>query len=115
MSADAAFAGYVIPQELEDLRATRPGRFDRQIVPVPIKSRSGAIERAQDDHVGKAPSIEAPARLKSVLKDDGTVTAASAASMKAHRRHGAPQPGPRVLVTLCVGGGQGIALLSERQ
>ena len=61
--------------------ARAEGRFDDQIVPVPVKVRRGTVEFARDEHIREDASPELMARLKPVFKPDGTVTAGNASGM----------------------------------
>ncbi len=61
--------------------ARAEGRFDDQIVPVPVKGRRETVEFARDEHIREDASPELMARLKPVFKPDGTVTAGNASGM----------------------------------
>jgi acetyl-CoA C-acetyltransferase len=63
--------------------ARAAGRFDRQIVPVPVPGRRGETsEFARDEHIREDASVEAMAALKPVFKKEGgTVTAGNASGM----------------------------------
>jgi 3-oxoadipyl-CoA thiolase len=82
------------------LAAQQRGFFDAEIVPVPVPQKKGeALLVAQDEHP-RATSLEALARLKGVVRPDGTVTAGNASGVNdgacalllaneaAARRHG---------------------------
>jgi acetyl-CoA C-acetyltransferase len=63
------------------LAAQRAGFFDAEIVPVTIPQKKGeAIVVAQDEHPRET-SMEALARLKGVVKPDGSVTAGNASGV----------------------------------
>ncbi len=61
--------------------ARAEGRFDRQIVPVPVRVRRETVEFDRDEHIREDASVDSMARLKPVFKDDGTVTAGNASGM----------------------------------
>jgi 3-oxoadipyl-CoA thiolase len=61
--------------------AQASGRFDREIVPVPLPSRKGEPTIfSRDEHL-RATSPEALARLKPIVRRDGTVTAGNASGV----------------------------------
>ena len=109
-TAENVAAEYKVSREDQDrmalasqtkaLAAQKSGFFDGEIVPVTIPQKKGeAIVVARDEHPRET-SLEALARLKGVVKPDGTVTAGNAsgvndgacalivASEAAARRHG---------------------------
>jgi acetyl-CoA C-acetyltransferase len=103
--------------------ARAEGRFDGQIVPVPAKVKRESVDFARDEHIREDASAETMAKLKPVFKPDGTVTAGNASGMN---DAGAAITAKILdemesrdlelgLVTLCIGGGQGIALLLGRE
>jgi acetyl-CoA C-acetyltransferase len=57
------------------------GRFDQQIVPVPVKAKGETIPFVRDEHIREDATTESMARLKPVFKQDGTVTAGNASGM----------------------------------
>jgi acetyl-CoA C-acetyltransferase len=58
------------------------GRFDDQIVPVPVKVKRETVEFTKDEHIRHDASEEALGRLPAVFKrDGGTVTAGNASGM----------------------------------
>ncbi len=61
--------------------ARAEGRFERQIVPVPVPSKREPVEFARDEHIREDASLESMGRLKPVFKEDGTVTAGNASGM----------------------------------
>jgi acetyl-CoA C-acetyltransferase len=61
--------------------ARASGRFDDQIVPVPVKVKRDTVAFAQDEHIREDASLETMAKLKPVFKSDGTVTAGNASGM----------------------------------
>jgi acetyl-CoA C-acetyltransferase len=62
-------------------QAWAEGRFDDQIVPVPVKVKKETREFARDEHIREDVSTEAMGKLKPVFKPDGTVTAGNASGM----------------------------------
>jgi acetyl-CoA C-acetyltransferase len=96
------------------LRAQKEGFFDAEITPVTIAQKKGdAIVVGQDEHP-RATSMEALAKLKGVVRPDGSVTAGNAsgindgacalllASEAAAARHGLT-PRARVVGMACTG------------
>jgi acetyl-CoA C-acetyltransferase len=63
-------------------QAQADGRFDGDIVGVPVKVRRETVEFAKDEHIRHDASAETMAKLKPVFKKDGgTVTAGNASGM----------------------------------
>jgi 3-oxoadipyl-CoA thiolase len=70
-----------LASQLKAVAAQKAGYFDAEIVPVTIPQKKGdAIVVRQDEHPRET-SIEALARLKGVVKPDGTVTAGNASGV----------------------------------
>jgi acetyl-CoA C-acetyltransferase len=61
--------------------AREAGRFDEQIVPVPVKVKKDLVGFTTDEHIRDDASLESMAKLKPVFKPDGTVTAGNASGM----------------------------------
>ena len=61
--------------------AIENGRFEDEIVPVPVKVKRETVDFTQDEHVRPDASMESMAKLKPVFKKDGTVTAGNASGM----------------------------------
>ncbi len=61
--------------------ARSSGRFDDQIVAVPVRAKREVVEFARDEHIREDASVEAMAALKPVFKPGGTVTAGNASGM----------------------------------
>lgn len=57
--------------------AQAAGRFDEQLVSVPVPAKRGEVRFERDEHVRPEVSIEALAKLPPVFKSEGTVTAAT--------------------------------------
>ncbi len=94
--------------------AIADGRMAQEIVPVPVPSRKGEpVPFAQDEHP-RATTLDALAKLKGIVRPDGTVTAGNAsgvndgacavliASEAAARRHGLV-PKARIVATAVAG------------
>jgi acetyl-CoA C-acetyltransferase len=62
-------------------KAMEQGFFDSQITPIEIKSRKGVEQFKLDEHVRKDANMADLARLKTVFKKDGTVTAGNASGI----------------------------------
>jgi len=62
-------------------RAIDSGYFNSQIVPVELKSKKGVEQFTTDEHVRKEASMADMAKLKTVFKKDGTVTAGNASGI----------------------------------
>jgi acetyl-CoA C-acetyltransferase len=62
-------------------RAIEQGYFREQIVPVELKSKKGVEQFTTDEHVRKEASMADLAKLKTVFKKDGTVTAGNASGL----------------------------------
>ena len=62
-------------------RATKEGRFDDQIVPIEIKSRKGTTEFITDEHIRPDCSMESLAKMRTVFKKEGSVTAGNASGI----------------------------------
>ena len=61
--------------------AIEAGRFKDQLVPVELKTRKGVEQFTTDEHVRKEASMADLAKLKTVFKKDGTVTAGNASGI----------------------------------
>jgi acetyl-CoA C-acetyltransferase len=62
--------------------AREAGRFDEEIVPVPVRVKRETVEFARDEHIREDASVAAMAKLPTVFKKDGgTVTAGNASGM----------------------------------
>ncbi|WP_407309902.1 thiolase family protein [Desulfosporosinus sp. SB140] len=63
------------------VRAIDEGRFNREIIPVPVKERRKEYLFSQDEHPIRDASLESMAKLKPAFKKDGVVTAANASGL----------------------------------
>lgn len=61
--------------------AIENGYFDDEIVPVVVKNRKGDVTFKTDEHVRPNASVEDMAKLRTVFKKDGTVTAGNASGL----------------------------------
>jgi acetyl-CoA C-acetyltransferase len=61
--------------------ARAEGRFDDQIVPVPVKVKRDTVDFKRDEHIREDASAESMAKLKPAFKPDGTVTAGNSSGM----------------------------------
>jgi acetyl-CoA C-acetyltransferase len=62
-------------------RAAAGGYFKEQMLPVKVKSRKGSTVIDHDEHIRTDASLESMAKLRSIFKENGTVTAGNASSM----------------------------------
>jgi acetyl-CoA C-acetyltransferase len=62
-------------------RAIEAGYFKSQIVPIELKTRKGVEQFTADEHVRKDVTAADMAKLKTVFKKDGTVTAGNASGI----------------------------------
>jgi acetyl-CoA C-acetyltransferase len=62
-------------------KAWEEGRFDSQIVSVPIKTRKGVVEFRSDEHVRADATIEDMAGLRPAFDKEGSVTAGNASGI----------------------------------
>lgn len=71
---------YAIASLTRAQKAQRSGGFDREIVPVEVKTRKGVVTVAIDEQPSKGDPAKIPT-LKPAFAKDGTVTAANASSI----------------------------------
>lgn len=92
MTAENLAAKYQISRENQDAYAAlshqraqtarAKGRFEQEIVPVPIPTKRGVVYVEQDEHIRPETSLDSLARLKPSFKSDGgTVTAGNASGI----------------------------------
>jgi acetyl-CoA C-acetyltransferase len=61
--------------------ARASGRFENQIVPVPVRVKRETVAFERDEHIREGASLESMAKLRPAFKPDGTVTAGNASGM----------------------------------
>jgi acetyl-CoA C-acetyltransferase len=61
--------------------AQAAGRFDDEIVPVPVQVKKETVDFVKDEHIRHEVDVAAMARLPTVFKEGGTVTAGNASGM----------------------------------
>jgi len=72
---------FALASQAKAARAQQDGTFEQEIVPVLISQKKGdPVRFAQDEHP-RATSLEALAKLKPVVRPDGTVTAGNASGV----------------------------------
>jgi 3-oxoadipyl-CoA thiolase len=72
---------FALRSQMRALAAQKAGRFDEEIVEVVLPARKGdPIKITRDEHPRET-SIEALAKLKPIVKEDGTVTAGNASGV----------------------------------
>ncbi|MFA6870544.1 MAG: acetyl-CoA C-acetyltransferase [Methanomethylophilus sp.] len=57
------------------------GKFDKEIVPVPLKTKTGVVNFDKDEGIRVDTSMEALARLKPAFRKDGIVTAGNSSQL----------------------------------
>ena len=72
---------FAVESHAKASRAIEGGYFESQIVPVELKTRKGVEQFTTDEHVRKDASMADMAKLKTVFKKDGTVTAGNASGI----------------------------------
>jgi acetyl-CoA C-acetyltransferase len=72
---------FAVESHAKASRAIDNGYFKGQIVAVELRSRKGAEQFTTDEHVRKEASMADLAKLKTVFKKDGTVTAGNASGI----------------------------------
>lgn len=88
LTAENLAVKYNIPREVVDkfalrsqqnwARAQKEGAFDAEIVPMKLKVKGKEVDFAVDEHPRPQTTIEGLAKLSSIFKKDGCVTAGSA-------------------------------------
>lgn len=61
--------------------ATQVGKFKDEIIPIEVKTKKGVVVFEQDEHVRGNISMEGLAKLPTVFRKDGTVTAGNASAI----------------------------------
>ena len=72
---------FAVESHAKASRAIENGYFESQIVAVELKTRKGIEQFTTDEHVRKEASMADMAKLKTVFKKDGTVTAGNASGI----------------------------------
>jgi acetyl-CoA acyltransferase len=106
---------FALRSQQRAVAAIKSGRLAKEIVPVPVPQKKGdPVIVAQDEHPRADTTLEALAKLKGVVKPDGTVTAGNSsgindgacalliASEPAARQHGL-KPRARVVAAAAAG------------
>lgn len=62
-------------------RATEEGRFEREIVSVPVVTDEGSEDMARDEGIRPDSTVETLAKLKPAFKEDGVITAANSSQI----------------------------------
>jgi acetyl-CoA acetyltransferase family protein len=62
-------------------KAREEGRFDREIVPIDVKTEAGEVKFAADEGIRPDSNIEKLATLKPAFKPDGVITAANSSQI----------------------------------
>ncbi|MDD2619498.1 MAG: thiolase family protein [Syntrophomonadaceae bacterium] len=70
-----------VTSHVNALKAVETGIFDREIVPVEIKSKKGSTFISKDEHPIKGANAETMAKLPAAFKKGGVVTAANASGI----------------------------------
>ena len=76
--ANDAFA---VESHMRAARATEEGRFEREIMPVNIKTDDGDETMTRDEGIRPDSSVEKLATLKPAFKEDGVITAANSSQI----------------------------------
>ena len=66
---------------LRALAATKDGRFDKEIIPIKIKSKKEEIELKMDEGIRTDVSMDALSKLKPAFRPDGVVTAGNSSQI----------------------------------
>ncbi|HEX6319176.1 MAG TPA: acetyl-CoA C-acyltransferase, partial [Burkholderiales bacterium] len=72
---------FAVESHARAARAIDNGHFKSQIVPLELKTRKGVEQFTTDEHVRKGAKMEDLAKLKTVFKKDGSVTAGNASGL----------------------------------
>lgn len=72
---------FALRSQLKTEAAQNAGKFDEEIVPVPVKVKKQIVEFKKDEHNRPGTTIEALAKLRPAFKKDGTVTAGNASGI----------------------------------
>lgn len=72
---------FSLQSQLKARRARDEKKFQDEIVPIFIKSRKGDVTFDKDEYINDTTTLEKMATLKTVFKENGTVTAASSSGI----------------------------------
>jgi acetyl-CoA acyltransferase len=72
---------FALASQAKAARAQQDGTFEQEIVPVVIPQKKGDPVRFAQDEYPRATSLEALAKLKPIVRPDGTVTAGNASGI----------------------------------
>lgn len=72
---------YALQSHQRASAAIREGRFEGQIIPVEVKQRRKTVTFAEDEHVRHDAQLDDFVKLRTVFKQDGTVTAGNASGI----------------------------------
>ena len=72
---------FAVESQRRATAAIAEGRYKSQILPIEVKGRKGPVLFDTDEHVKSDASMEGLAKLKTVFKKDGTVTAGNASGI----------------------------------
>ncbi len=73
--------GYGYDSQMRALKATEEGRFDREIVPIEVKTDGVVSAISKDEGIRPSTTREALASLKPAFKEDGVVTAGNSSQI----------------------------------
>jgi acetyl-CoA acyltransferase len=72
---------FSVESHLRAARATDEGRFDREIIPIEVKTEEGAETVRRDEGIRPDSSVEKLATLKPAFKPDGVITAGNSSQI----------------------------------
>jgi acetyl-CoA C-acetyltransferase len=72
---------FAYESNLKALRTAREGKFKEEIMPIAIPSKKGEPTLFETDEGPRDPDLKGMAKLKSVFKEDGVVTAANSSKL----------------------------------
>lgn len=72
---------FAYQSHMKAAKAFDNGYFDKELVPIEIKSRKSSYIMKEDENIRRDTSIEVLNKLRPAFKEDGTVTAGNAASL----------------------------------
>jgi acetyl-CoA C-acetyltransferase len=72
---------FSVKSQAKAIAAIDSGRFEDEIVPVPVKVKKEMVEFKVDEHPRRGVTLEGISKLRPAFKKDGTVTAANASGI----------------------------------